>query len=184
MIKQPGPWMHDRLLKMMVGLRNNQPEVYEELGKTETSPWLLANRARGLMLDGSAIRIGIRTHERILQFGARAALALHYHLTKKVVALGGSVFVYWYTNEKIIKRELPEFIIDRLPSLQTLSAGQKSLKGQFEYSSREMEDKRMTGHMMTFRTSFAMQVLVAIDVADFAALRSQLHPTHFYQPDS
>jgi hypothetical protein len=181
-IKYPGPWMHNRLLKMMVGLKNNQPEVFEELGKTETPPWLLANRARGLMLNGSATRIGIRTHERMLQFGARAALALHYHLTKKILPLNGCVFVYWYTNEKAIKGELPEFIIDRLPSMQTLSAGQQSLKGQFEYSSREMEDKRTTGHMITFRTSCAMQLLVAIDGADFAPLRSQLHPTHFYQP--
>lgn len=181
-IKQPGPWMHDKLVKMMIGLKNNQPEVYEELGKKETPPWLLENRARGRMLDGSAIRIGIRTHERMLQFGGRAALALHYNLTKKILPPGGSVFVYWYTNEKTIKGELPEFIVDRLPPLQTLRAGQKSLEGQFEYSSREMDNRRMTGHLMTFRTSFAMQVLVAVDAADFADIRAQLHPIHFFQP--
>jgi hypothetical protein len=48
-----------------------------------------------------------------------------------------------------------------------------------DLGSRAMEGMRITGQMLTFRTSFAMQVLVAIDVADFAALRSQIHPTQF-----
>jgi hypothetical protein len=61
--------------------------------------------------------------------GAHAALALHYNLTGKIVPPGGSVFVYWYTNEKFIKRELPTFLIDELPLLQTRSAGKQSLRG-------------------------------------------------------
>ena len=118
----------------------------------------------------------------MLQFGARAALALHYHLTKKILPSNGCVFVYWFTNEKAIKGELPEVIINKLPSVQTLSAGQQSLKGQFEYSSGEMDDKGSTGHMVTFRTTCAMYLYVAIDGADLGSLHAQLHPTHFYQP--
>jgi hypothetical protein len=43
-----------------------------------------------------------------MQFGARAALALHYHLTANIVPKTGLVWVVWHTNERLVMGDFPE----------------------------------------------------------------------------
>jgi hypothetical protein len=132
---------------------------------------------------GGAFNIGEKTHQRIIQFGARAALALHYHLSGIVVPKTGLVWVVWHTNERLITDDFPEVFARCLPPHQTLRAGRNTLEGQFDFSSRVTDDNRMSAHMMTFRLSFAIQAAVALNAADFAEARAK-RPGLFFEPGS
>ena len=116
-----------------------------------------------------------------MQFGARAALALHYHLTANIVPKSGLVWVVWHTNERLVRGDFPDAFAGHLPPHQTLRAGRNTLEGQFDFSSNVTDDNRMSAHMMTFRLSFAIQATVALDAADFAVARAK-KPELFFEP--
>jgi hypothetical protein len=166
--------------KILSGLRNNQPEIFHELAPSIEQ--VSFARRKGEALDaGGAFNIGDLTHQRMMQFGARAALALHYHLTNQIAPADALVFVVWHTNEVLLSGDFPDFIARKLPPPRTLNAGVKTLGEQFQYSSRETDDKRMTAHTVTFRLSFALQAAVAIDAADVAEQRRKM-PLQFFEP--
>jgi hypothetical protein len=168
------------LAKIIAGVRNNQPDVFDDLAPS-MQQLLIARRASGVPDAGGAFNIGDITHQRMLQFGARAALALHHHLTGQIVPAGALVFVIWHTNEVLFSGDFPDFIARHLPPPQTLNAGRKTLGEQFQYSSRQTDDKRMTAHTMTFRLSFAVQAAVAVDADDFSDQRRRM-PKQFFEP--
>jgi hypothetical protein len=175
------PTARQEIAKIFAGLRNNQPEVFNELRPTRRQLQFVRS-ATGVMADGGgAFNVGDNTNERIMQFGARAALALHYHLTGNIVPKTGLVWVVWHTNEQLIMGDFPEAFAAYLPPHQTLRAGHNTLEGQFDFSSRITDDNRMSAHMMTFRLSFAIQAAVALDAADFAASRAK-KPELFFEP--
>jgi hypothetical protein len=168
------------LVKILSGLRNNQPEVFNELAPSMEQ--VLRARRAGVSLDAEgAFNIGGITHHRMMLFGARAALALHYHQTGQITPPDGLVFVVWHTNEVLFTNDFPDFIARHLPPPQTLNAGRKTLGAQFQFSSLETDDKRMTAHTMTFRLSFAVQAAVAVDRADFSEQRNKM-PKQFFEP--
>jgi hypothetical protein len=176
----PSPTAKQELAKILAGVRNNQPDVFNELAPS-LQQLLVARRARGVLDAGGVFSIGDITHQRMMQFGARATLALHYHLTGQIVPAGGLVFVVWHTNEVLFSGAFPDFIARKLPAPQTLNAGRKTLGEQFQYSSRETDDKCMTAHTMTFRLSFAVQSAVAVDAAGFSEQRRKM-PMQFFEP--
>lgn len=170
-----------QIAKSFAGVRNNQPEVFNELQPTREQ-LRVAQSATGIMSDGGgALNVGVNTHRRIVQFGARAAFALHYHLTGTIVPKTGLVWVVWQTNERLIRGDMPDPFDGHLPPHQTLKAGRNTLDGQFDFSSRATDDNRMSAHMMSFRLSFAIQAAVALDGADFAATRAK-KPELFFEP--
>jgi hypothetical protein len=175
------PTAREQFAKILAGLRNNQPEVFNEL-RPSRRQLRIARSATGAMADGGgALNVGDKTHQRIMQFGARAALSLHYHLTGNIVPKTGLVWVVWHTNERLITGDFPETFAAYLPPHQTLRAGRNTLEGQFDFSSRVTDDNRMSAHMMTFRLSFAIQAAVALDAADFLAARAK-KPELFFEP--
>jgi hypothetical protein len=177
----PSPTARQQVTKMFAGLRNNQPEVFDELRPTREQ-LRFARSGAGVMADiGGAFNVGDKTHQRIMQFGARGALALHHHLTGTIVPKTGLVWVVWHTNERLITGDMPDPFDGRLPPHQTLKAGRNTLEGQFDFSSRATEDGRMSAHMMSFRLSFAIQAAVAIDAVDFATARGR-RPELFFEP--
>lgn len=176
----PSPTAKQELAKIIAGVRNNQLDVFNELAPS-MQQLLTARHASGVLDASGAFNIGDITHQRMLQFGARAALALHHHLTRQIAPTGGLVFVVWHTNEVLFSGDFPDFIARHLPPPQSLNAGRKTLGEQFQYSSRETDDKRMTAHTMTFRLSFAVQAAVAMDAADFSEQRDKM-PKQFFAP--
>lgn len=176
----PSPTAARELAKILAGVRNNQPDVFDELAPS-IEQLVKARRASGIRDAGGAFNIGDVTNQRMLQFGARATLALHHHLTGQIVPASGVVFVIWHTNEVLFSGGFPDFIARHLPPPQTLNAGRKTLGEQFQYSSRQTDDKRMTAHTMTFRLSFAVQAAVALDSADFSEGRRKM-ATQFFEP--
>lgn len=175
------PTGREQMAKSFTGIRNNQPEVFNEL-RPAREQLRFARSATGIMADGGgALNVGENTHRRMVQFGARAALALHHHLTGTIVPKTGLIWVVWHTNERLITGDMPDPFDGRLPPHQTLKAGRNTLEGQFDFSSRATEDSRMSAHMMSFRLSFAIQAAIAIDAADFATARAK-KPELFFEP--
>jgi hypothetical protein len=169
------------LTKIFAGLRNNQPEVFNELAPSDEQLAIARRAGQGHLDCGGAFNIGEITHQRMMVFGARAALALHYHHTGQIAPSGGLVFVVWHTNEVLFTDDFPDFIARHLPPPQSLNAGRKTLGEQFQFSSRETDDRRMTAHTMTFRLSFAVQAAIAVDSADFSEQRLKM-PRQFFEP--
>lgn len=166
---------------LMRGLANNQPDILQEW-KASDAQRRWAYNAGGAFRGGGALNVGDKTHAAMLKFGARAAAALHFEVTKKIVPPGGGIWSSWHTNERIIKGDFPSDFADMLPPHTTLGAGtRKALEGQFEYSSRPTDDGLMSAHMIAFRLSFAVQAVVATDVASFATIESS-KPQLIFRP--
>lgn len=148
---------------LMRGLTNNQPDILREWRPTREQ-CRFAAEAGGAWAGGGALNIGEKTHGALLRFGARAAAALHFEATKKVLPSTGAILAAWYTNERLINGDFPTDFADMLPPLTTLGAGtQRTLNGQFEYTTRVADDGTLSLHMMTFRLSFAVQAAVSVD---------------------
>ena len=162
----PSPTAPAEIAKIIRGVRNNHPDVFLEL-RPQPLPSEYAQTGRGVMADGvAAFNIGDKTHAIMLRFGARAAMALHHHLTGEIVPDTGGVWSTWHTNERLIKGDFPSDFADMLPPSQTLRAGRNTLEGQFDFASRVTSDNQMSAHMMTFRLSFAVQAVVARNISD------------------
>jgi hypothetical protein len=170
----------EEIKALMSGLANNQPEILFEWKSTDEQDRFAYN-AGGMFKGGGALNIGDKTHASMLRFGARAAAALHFEATKRIVPSGGGIWVTWHTNERLIKSDFPADFADILPPSTSLRAGRNTLDGQFDYSSRVTDDGLMSAHMMTFRLSFAVQAAVATDVTSFQRIESS-KPQLIFRP--
>jgi hypothetical protein len=161
----PSPASVQQITDLLRGIRNNHPTVYAEL-KPSPRQLAVARQALGVMKDGAAaFNIGDNTHGMMLRFGARAAMALHHHLTGEIVPEAGGVWSTWHTNERLITGDFPSDFADMLPPSRTLRAGRNTLEGQFDFASRVTDDNQMSAHMLTFRLSFAVQAVVARNIS-------------------
>jgi hypothetical protein len=116
-------------------------------------------RLHALNMDHPTIHAAVR------QFGAKLGLALHYETTARIVPEAGGVAVFWFSNYDAVQGRLPDNLIELCGDPRTLAQGRFSVGGQFTYSSKATDDKKVSAHYATFRLSFAMVMFVAEDVA-------------------
>jgi hypothetical protein len=96
------------------------------------------------------------------KFGAKHGFALHYELTERIVPRQGAASVLWFTNKSVFSGEFPTEALKLFPPLQSIRQGLKNSKGQFDYASIVVNPNG-TAHLVRFRTSFVMLILVAED---------------------
>ena len=103
-------------------------------------------------------------------FGAKLALALHYHCVGKIVPASGAIAVKWFTNWDRVNNQIPESLFSLLGTPRTLKQGDWSVLDQFEYS-WVVTDCQSTGHYVsTFRQSFLVAGLVHVDADKLKAM--------------
>jgi hypothetical protein len=175
------------VIKIVDSIKNNFPGLLEEM---EPSIVQLA-QARSAPVpfgpDDGPLNVGEKLHSLVTRFAARAAIALHYELCRKILPEGGGVFVNWFTNDAFIKGTFPVDFAERLGPSQTLRQGSMSLEGQFRYQSGATPDGHMSAHLMTFRLSFGVQAFAARNIDDLApavptATRNRVFRPGFLQP--
>lgn len=167
---------------LMRGLSNNQPDIIREWQPTPAQLRFGAEVGRAQFEGAGALNIGEKTHRAILRFGARAAAALHFAATGKIVPKGGAIWSTWHTNERLIKGDFPAEFADMLPPHTTLGAGTKrSLEGQFDYSSNVGSDGLVSVHQITFRLAFAIQAAVSMQAETFNKIEDA-NPQHIFRP--
>jgi hypothetical protein len=165
------PALQHEMYKVTEGINNNFPGLLEELRPTPEQLEQARNAPSPFTSEDEPLNISERAHDFLLQFGARAALALHYELCREVLPEGGGVFVDLFTNNVLLKGDSHAALSDFAAMLglpQTLRLGSKSHEGQFMYWSGAAEGNNMWGHLITFRASFGIQAFVARDIADLA----------------
>jgi hypothetical protein len=163
------PALQREMYKVTEGINNNFSGLLEELRPTPEQLEQARNAPSPFNPDDAPSNISERAHDYLLQFGARAAMALHYELCREVLPEGGGVFIDLFTNTVLLKgdRSLNDFAA-MLGLPKTLRQGSKSHEGEFLYASGAAEGNNMWGHLMTFRTSFGIRAFVARDIADLA----------------
>ena len=106
------------------------------------------------------MRFGITHH--IHTFAAKFGFALHYEVSGEPVPAAGGVQVMWFSNVQALSNQIPQMLVDLLPSPSTLRQGRKSVGEQFKYSYATAE----RGHLLylaSFNRSFAVAGITAVD---------------------
>jgi hypothetical protein len=100
-------------------------------------------------------------------FGAKLGFALHYEMNGTPVPPQGGVQPMFFTNVSAIRGELPTQIIQLLPPPRTLRQGRREVSDQFQYSWAVTEEGRHSVFYATFRSSFAIAAVTALDRSEF-----------------
>jgi hypothetical protein len=142
----------DDLKRLLGGARNNIPGLIEEM----------VDAGAGLLrVDGPILKKHINV------FGAKLGLALHYEAHGSPVPRAGGVQPMFFTNVSALRGELPAGIIELLPTPRTLNQGKWEVGDQFKYSWALTEERRHSVFYATFRQSFAIAAVTALDRSEF-----------------
>ena len=151
----------DDLKRLLGGARNNIPGLIEEM----------VDAGAGLLrVDGPILKKHINV------FGAKLGLALHYEAHGSPVPRAGGVQPMFFTNVSALRGELPAAIIELLPTPRTLKQGKWEVGDQFKYSWALTEEKRHSVFYATFRQSFAIAAVTALDRSEFLERNADKYP--------
>jgi len=75
-----------------------------------------------------------------------------------------------------LRDELPTEIIELLPTPRTLKQGKREVGDQFQYSWALTEEKRHSVFYATFRQSFAIAAVTALDRSEFLERDANKYP--------
>ncbi len=174
------PATRAELEKIMRGIGNNFPDILREMAPKRERPSIMRQARQAFPGAVAAMTVGPILHRTVSKFGARVALALHYELCREIVPRDGAALVRWHTNASLLDGSFPDDFVSLLGSPKSLRQGRKSLEGQFDFSSIATEDRSISAHLATFRSSFAIQCFVARDVAVFD--RFSEYPQLLFRP--
>src|SRR5262249_23592812 len=109
-------------------------------------------------------------------FGAKLGLALHYEALDSPVPTSGGVQAMFFTNVSALRGDCPKEIIGLLPTPRTLKQGRREVGDQFQYSWALTEEKRHSLFYATFRQSFAIAAVTALDRSEFLERNADKYP--------
>ena len=109
-------------------------------------------------------------------FGAKLGLALHFEAHGSAVPPTGGVQPMFFTNVSALRGELPNEIFGLLPTPRTLKQGKREVGDQFQYSWALTEEKRHSVFYATFRQSFAIAAVTALDRSEFLERNADKYP--------
>jgi hypothetical protein len=142
---------------------NNIPGLPEEMHLTEEEQQAYGNGLPHHLRTG-LLRAGGPILTRYMQaFGLKAALALHFETTKRVVPPMGVVGARWFSNVERVTGNFPDTIFDHLLPARTLSQGRFEVSDQFQYSWRLRDDGAAGLYFAAFRFAFAVVAFAARD---------------------
>jgi hypothetical protein len=148
--------------KIIKAVGNNVPGLIREMNPGRAAE-KLARKQHGLSDDLHPLRADgpILTHH-ILTFAAKLGFALHYDAKGAPIPATGGALVMWFSNLQAMKGEIPNSLIEMLPSPLTLQQGTKSVADQFKYSYATGERDHML-YFATFNNGFAVGGVTALD---------------------
>ena len=102
-------------------------------------------------------------------FGCKLASAMHWEITQAIIPPTGGIVIRYYTNVEALENKLPADLLKLLPGPQTLRQGSWDVADQFQYAAQVTDDGHMGVYFATFRFSFAIAAVVAMDRSLFPA---------------
>jgi hypothetical protein len=161
------------LERLLRGVRNNIPGLLEEMHVGDAGDRDIPSMPAGasvLRVNGSILR------KHIDVFGAKLGLALHFEAHRSPVPPAGGVQTMFFTNASALRGELPNELIQLMPAPRTLKQGKREVGDQFKYSWALTEEKRHSAFYATFRQSFAIAAVTALDRSEFLERNADKHP--------
>jgi hypothetical protein len=163
------------LKKLLGAVANNIPQLLSEMSigrageKLARKQYNLPTDVHPMRADGPLLTHYMHT------FAAKFGFALHYEINGEPVPTAGGVQVMWFSNVQDLNDQIPQMLVDMLPSPSTLQQGVKSVAEQFKYSQAVVE----SGHLLylaSFNKSFAVAGITAMDRTLYLEKRSDGFP--------
>jgi hypothetical protein len=166
-------------IRLLRAIRNNVPALLEELFIGAGGQKLARRDHADYVPEGGGfIRVdGPILHDYLLTFAAKMGLALHFEETQRFVPCGGALLPRWFSNLQHFQGEIPSTLLDVLPAPRTLRQGRKQVEEQFQYSSTMANDGTFGIHFASFRLSFAVCCVTAVDASLLKPLPDSPWPT-------
>jgi hypothetical protein len=148
--------------KLLSAVANNIPQLLREMNVGRAGE-KLARKLHNLPSDAHPMRADgpLLTHH-IHTFAAKFGFALHYEVYGAPVPAAGGVQVMWFSNVQALNDQIPQMLVDVLPSPSTLQQGAKSAGEQFRYSYTTAESDHLL-YLASFNKSFAVAGITAMD---------------------
>jgi len=148
--------------KLLSAVANNVPQLLHEMNIGRAGE-KLARKLHSLPTDAHPLRANgpLLTHH-IHTFAAKFGFALHCEINGEPVPATGGVQVMWFSNVQALDDQIPQMLVDLLPSPFTLRQGTKSVAEQFKYSYATVECDHLL-YMASFNKSFAVAGITAVD---------------------
>lgn len=104
-------------------------------------------------------------------YGAKLALALHWHATGRPLGSQGKIAVGWHTNGELLVDPVPLMINDLLPNENVLQQGRKTATYPFVFASGVTEKKDASAHRVSLGDLLFFHVFAVegFDVSTFPA---------------
>jgi hypothetical protein len=153
----------DEVKKLLAAVGNNVPGLIEEM-QVGRAGQKLAARDAPIPEGGGVLRAdGPLVTKHLQIFAAKMGFALHFEAAGFPVPPEGGVQVMWFSNMQAIKGQIPESLLELLPSPRTLRQGTVNVSDQFQYSWAGPEEKGHRLFYAVFRQSFSIAAVSALD---------------------
>jgi len=152
---------------LLIAVGNNVPGLIEEM-EIDPARQKLARKNYPIPEGGGVLRADgpiLTKHMRV--FGAKLGFALHFESTRSAVPPSGGVQSMWFSNAQAATRQIPERLFEMLPSPRTLEQGVREVSDQFQYAWALTPEREHSLFYASFRQSFAIAAVTAIDRATF-----------------
>jgi hypothetical protein len=141
------------LQKILRGIKNNSPDVFNELMSFQKFNRITFGR-ESYLTDGALINIsGPALQKSLYYFCFKMGAALHYHSTGHLLLPDQSVIVNIYTNASL-NEKTANLLSELFPLPKTLVQGKKHVSEQFTYDGFYDADAKTGAYFSTFRISF------------------------------
>ena len=122
---------HNHFLKLMKGVRNNQPEVIDVLAKDGDETFEYVN---GRFLPVVRMKVARSLFDDWLHpWAAKLGFALWYEHFGSIMPPDGRIGVRWVTNEAIIDDNVPNKLLEQLENVGEVKQGEWKTNDQFFY---------------------------------------------------
>lgn len=176
------PEQDKEMRRRFASVHRNNPGLLAELDPSlQQRRRFRAARSRLPMQVHALNASGPLLNKEINIFAAKIGLALHYHLTNRIVPRLGGVAVRWFSNFEAATGNIPADFVAKLGTPKTLRQGRFEVSEQFMYSSLATEDGKMSAHWAGFRQSFAIAAFVSDDISNLGtAPEGNVFPPGFW----
>ncbi len=157
------------LKKILRAVNKNRPGLLEEMmpSPRQQQEFQSLRGLTGINCGGVLNASGPLLNESLGIFAAKMGLALHYHVTKRIVPDKGGILIRIYSNHDAFVGQIPPDIFNVIGKPDTLKMGKWEVSDQFSFAFGHTPDAQMAAYYCTFRLSFALIAWVCMDASKF-----------------
>lgn len=155
---------------LKTGIKNNFPEVYENLLMSVREKRNALRHYNRLRIEGISyeqqplVKIDSKIMNRSARrVGYKFGAALYFKHTNRALPENGACYVYFKTNVEIKTFGIEQEILDLLPFSEKLARGKRILDGQVTIRVNHTDDAMAGAYLVGFRGGLALIIFVTAD---------------------